>query len=160
MPHLKPASSLALIHNKPQQQQQVLLQPLDVRGGAGTGTVAGVTKVLDYIGASKTRCWAALSVAILIEIASTTLLNIASTEKSAPKFVVSMGMYLMSLLAFATSLPQIDVSIAYAVWSACGTALVSAVMILWFGEKADAVKISCISCIVVGVIGLNLRDMM
>ena len=93
MPHLKPASSLALIHNKPQQQQQVLLQPLDVRGGAGA--VAGVTKVLDYIGASKTRCWAALSVAILIEIASTTLLNIASTEKSAPKFVVSMGMYLM-----------------------------------------------------------------
>jgi small multidrug resistance pump len=61
-------------------------------------------------------------------------------------------------MAFATSLPQIDVSVAYAVWSACGTALVSAVMILGFGETADPIKLLCIACIILGVVGLNLRD--
>ena len=65
-----------------------------------------------------------------------------------------------SLMAFATSLPQIDVSIAYAVWSACGTALVSLVMILWFGEAADPIKLACLAFIILGVVGLNLRDTM
>ena len=63
-------------------------------------------------------------------------------------------------MAFATSLPQIDVSIAYAVWSACGTALVSLVMILWFGEAADPIKLACLAFIILGVVGLNLRDTM
>ena len=186
---------------------------LDVRGG---GIGSSITKVADYIGETKLRCWTVLGIAIVIEIASTTLLNVASNEKSPTKLALAMGMYLTrweprdvveshwddvtvmktygtrnethfvavtiatdilqtanthahtlslfsaytSLLAFATSLPQIDVSIAYAVWSACGTALVSAVMIIWFGEKADPVKIACIICIILGVVGLNLRDIM
>jgi small multidrug resistance pump len=65
---------------------------------------------------------------------------------------------LYSLLFFGSSLQKLDVSIAYAVWSALGTAFVSAVGIAFFGEQFDAVKVSCIFCIIAGVIGLNLRD--
>ena len=56
------------------------------------------------------------------------------------------------------SLAQIDTSIAYAVWSACGTAVVSAIGILVFGEQVDGLKIGCLALIVSGVIGLNVRE--
>lgn len=65
---------------------------LEVRGGGGIGST--ITKVTDYIGETKIRCWTVLGIAILIEIASTTLLNVASNEKSTTKLALAMGMYM------------------------------------------------------------------
>ena len=73
---------------------------LEVRGGGsgGGGGMGGIgsaiTKLTDYIGATKVRCWTVLSIAIVIEIASTTLLNVASNEKSPTKLALAMGMYM------------------------------------------------------------------
>ena len=64
---------------------------LGVRGG---GIGSSITKVADYIGETKLRCWTVLGIAIVIEIASTTLLNVASNEKSPTKLALAMGMYL------------------------------------------------------------------
>jgi multidrug transporter EmrE-like cation transporter len=61
-------------------------------------------------------------------------------------------------LTFSLTLAQIDVGIAYAVWSACGTAFVSALGVMLFGERMDLYKISCLGIIILGVIGLNLRE--
>lgn len=62
-----------------------------------------------------------------------------------------------SMVGFNISLAKLDVSVAYAVWSALGTTLVTAVGFCYFGEKIDAVKIVYLAMIVGGVIGLNLR---
>jgi len=64
---------------------------------------------------------------------------------------------LFRMLGFNLSLAKIEVGIAYAVWSAWGTILVTAVGIVFFRESCDLVKLSCLALIVAGVVGLNLR---
>lgn len=58
---------------------------------------------------------------------------------------------------FNISLSKIEIGIAYAVWSAVGTSLVTIVGIFVFGEKCDLAKVACLAMIIGGVIGLNLR---
>ena len=64
----------------------------------------------------------------------------------------------LSMVGFNISLAKIDVSVAYAVWSALGTTLVTAVGFFWFGESLDATKVLYLGMIVSGVVGLNLRQ--
>lgn len=56
-----------------------------------------------------------------------------------------------SLSGFALCLGAIEVSIAYAVWAALGTAIVSVVGIAFFGESYDAYKLLGLGMIIVGV---------
>jgi len=51
---------------------------------------------------------------------------------------------------------EIDVSVAYAVWSAMGTALISIIGFTYFKEKKTAIKFVSIGLIVIGVVALNL----
>jgi small multidrug resistance pump len=62
------------------------------------------------------------------------------------------------MTGFNISLAKIDVSVAYAVWSALGTTVVTAVGFFRFGESLDTSKILYLGMIVCGVVGLNLRD--
>ena len=62
----------------------------------------------------------------------------------------------LSMVGFNVSLAQIDVSTAYAVWSALGTMVVTSLGILVFKEKCTLVKIACLFLIVSGVVGLQL----
>ena len=63
-----------------------------------------------------------------------------------------------SVAGFNVALSRIDVSIAYALWSALGTVLVSSAGVIFFGESYDAIKLLCIALIISGVIGLNIRE--
>ncbi len=58
-----------------------------------------------------------------------------------------------SLLTLA--LKKIDVSVAYAVWSGLGTALIAGIGIYWFKEPVTAIKLTSLALIIIGVIGLN-----
>jgi small multidrug resistance pump len=62
----------------------------------------------------------------------------------------------LSFVLLSPALPEIDLSIAYAVWSDVGTAIVAAIGILWFGETAGAMKLLSLALIVLGVAGLHL----
>jgi small multidrug resistance pump len=130
-------------------------------GGTNPGKLILTTmgNVADYVGSSKSRCWAVLVLAMLNEIVATSMTKSARDTGSPTRLAIAICLYVTSLLGFASALAKIDVSIAYACWSATGTALVSVVGITLFGEEFDVVKILCISLILVGVIGLNLRDM-
>jgi multidrug transporter EmrE-like cation transporter len=59
---------------------------------------------------------------------------------------------------FAISLAQIEVGIAYSLWGALGTMVVTTVGIVFFGESYDINKLLCLALILTGVIGLNLRS--
>jgi small multidrug resistance pump len=63
-----------------------------------------------------------------------------------------------SMLGFNIALSKIEVGIAYAVWSALGTLVVTYIGIACFGESFDLHKLLCLALIVVGVIGLNIRE--
>ena len=62
------------------------------------------------------------------------------------------------MCGFATAVARIPVGIAYAIWAASGTAIMSLVGILFFGETFNAAKLVCLTAIMAGVVGLNLLD--
>ena len=117
-----------------------------------------VTKFVTYVGSSTVRCWMMLFVSILLEILATTCTKLASDTKNGKLVVLSMSLYMLSLLGFTTCLSKIEVGTAYATWAALGTGFVSTIGILFFKERCDVAKIVCISMIVGGVVGLSLTD--
>ena len=52
-----------------------------------------------------------------------------------------MVCYIASFVLLSLALRGIELSIAYAVWSGVGTAVVAAIGIIWFGEGAGAWKL-------------------
>ena len=62
----------------------------------------------------------------------------------------------LSLSALTLALKTIDISVAYAVWSGLGTALIATVGVLWMKEPLNTLKIASLMLIIIGVIGLHL----
>jgi small multidrug resistance pump len=97
-----------------------------------------------------------LVIAIVFETVGTTALKL-SDGFSKPWYAVLMVVcYAITFTFLSFSLKEIDVSIAYAIWSAVGTALIAAIGILWFNEPLNALKIISLVLIIGGVVGLNL----
>ena len=111
-----------------------------------------------WIGSSRNRCWTSLALAIAIEICATTMMKIASDESCIKRTMLSTVAYLTSLFLFGSSLAQIDVGIAYAIWSALGTLFVSVAGAVMFGEQFTAIKVVSMILILVGVVGLNYKS--
>ena len=132
---------------------------LELRAGANMGGVmTKFTKSIKSIQASKTKSWILLLLCICNETGAVTLTKKAHDSSDPRLLAVALVMYLVTLLAFAVTLGQIDVSIAYAAWSAIGTAIVSMAGILFFNERYNWKKWACLVCIIVGVAGLNLME--
>ncbi|MFH0960493.1 MAG: SMR family transporter, partial [Pseudomonadota bacterium] len=56
------------------------------------------------------------------------------------------------------ALKTIDVSIAYAVWMALGTAIISIIGMVWFHEPLSPLKVTALLMIITGVALLNLSS--
>lgn len=99
---------------------------------------------------------ALLLAAIGIEVVATALLPRAEAFTSPGWSAVVLGGYAVSIWLLALVVRAIPVSVAYAVWSGVGTALVAAVGYFFLGESMGWVKALSLALIVVGVVGLNL----
>jgi len=99
--------------------------------------------------------WIYLVLAILFEVAGTTCMKLsAGFSKLLP--AVLMGVFYVVCFCFlALALKKVDVSIAYAIWSGVGTALVAAIGILWFREPTTLLKACGLLAIIGGVVALN-----
>ena len=53
-------------------------------------------------------------------------------------------------------LKRMDVSIAYAIWSGLGTALIAIIGSIYFNEPMNLVKLVSLGLVIIGVFGLNL----
>uniref|UniRef100_A0A7S4QWE1 EamA domain-containing protein n=1 Tax=Ditylum brightwellii TaxID=49249 RepID=A0A7S4QWE1_9STRA len=111
-----------------------------------------------YMTQSTFSCSVILLFAIFVEILSTYTTKVASDTSSPYMLLFSLGMYLVSTILFALSLAKISVGKAYAIWSALGTAAVSALGIVFFGEELSFGKIICLAMVIGGVVGLNMLD--
>jgi small multidrug resistance pump len=97
-----------------------------------------------------------LAVAIVLEICGTMSLKLSDGfTRPGPAGAVIIC-YAVSFGLLSLALRGIDLSIAYAVWSGVGTAMVAAIGIIWFGEHAGAWKLLSLALIVLGVVGLHL----
>jgi len=67
-------------------------------------------------------------------------------------------LYALSFVPMTVALRRLDVGMAYAVWSAVGTALITLIGMWLFREPMSTAKACALGLIVFGVIMLNLAD--
>lgn len=100
--------------------------------------------------------WLLMIAAILFEVCGTTCMKLSDGFR---KLKPSIGLAVFYILCFGCltlAMEKIDVSIAYALWSAMGTALITVVGIWYFKERKTFLKFTSIALIIVGVVTLNL----
>ncbi|MBB4266537.1 DMT family transporter [Roseospira visakhapatnamensis] len=100
--------------------------------------------------------WIYMLGAIVLEVAGTTSMKLAEGFTRPLPSVGVFAFYGASLGLLTLALKTWDVSVAYALWSGLGTALIVLIGVAWFGEALTATRIACIGLILVGVVGLNL----
>ncbi len=76
-------------------------------------------------------------------------------SKSLPSTLLFV-FYGLSFCAMTIAIKRIEVSVAYAIWSGLGTALIAAIGIFWFKESMTLVKLVSLGLVIVGIVGLNL----
>lgn len=99
-----------------------------------------------------------LAAAIALEICGTTSLKLSEGFTRIGPAGAVVVCYAASFGLLSLALRGIDLSIAYALWSGVGTAIVAAIGILWFGESAGALKLLSLALIISGVAGLHLSE--
>ena len=102
--------------------------------------------------------WGYLLAAILMEVSGTTCLKLSQQFTRTWPSLLMFVFYGLSLAGVNFALKTIDLSVAYAVWSALGITLVSIIGMTWFKEPVSALKIVCLLLVVVGVVGLQLSS--
>jgi small multidrug resistance pump len=101
--------------------------------------------------------WLYLLIAILTEVAGTSLMKISQGLTRLIPTVSMFALYAVSFVFMAFALRKIEVGVAYAVWSGLGTALIAMIGIAWFRESFNLPKMMGIILIIVGVVLLNLK---
>lgn len=100
--------------------------------------------------------WTYLVLAILLEVSGTTCMKLSEGFTKTVPSILLFVFYSLSFGMLTLALKRIDVSVAYAVWSGVGTALIATIGVLWFKEPITALKLISLALIVGGVVGLNL----
>jgi small multidrug resistance pump len=102
--------------------------------------------------------WVYLILAIIMEVIGTTNMKLSEGFTKILPSILMFVFYGFSFAFITLALKKIDLSIAYALWSGVGTALIAAIGVLYFKEPATAIKIGSIALIVIGVVGLMLVE--
>jgi small multidrug resistance pump len=100
--------------------------------------------------------WVYLVLAIVFEVSGTTSMKLSRGFAETGPTIAIFVFYGVSIFFLTLAVARIEIGIAYAVWSALGTALVATIGILWFHESATSWKLACLALIVIGVAGLRL----
>lgn len=163
-------STMIIPHKGRNDEFIVSNRQIQIRGGGGIAASASSTnpsssplttlflRFSSYVGASRRRCFMLLCTAIILESFSTLLSKRAKDTGSVLVFLSAVLIYVTCMVGFNISLAKINVSVAYALWSAIGTLLVTTAGIVFFGESIDLLKVLYLAMIVIGVVGLNLKS--
>lgn len=96
-----------------------------------------------------------LGAAIVLEVVATSLLQ---RSEQFTRLAPTLGMavcYLASFYLLSVSLKVLPLGIAYAIWSACGVALVAMIGLVVFGQRLDLPAVLGLGLIVAGVVVIN-----
>ena len=102
--------------------------------------------------------WILLVLAIVLEVAGTTNMKLSEGFSKLVPSVLVLFFYALSIIALTFAVNRLDVSVAYAVWSGMGTALVAVIGLWFFQESLTSVKVVALGLIVVGVVMLHLTS--
>ncbi len=100
--------------------------------------------------------WILLIGAIAAEVTATSALKqSAGFTRLVPTLVVGAG-YLLSFGLLALAVKELQISVAYAIWSGVGTAAITVIGMYAFDEPLTAAKGAGLLLIIGGVVVLNL----
>jgi len=102
--------------------------------------------------------WIILMAAIVCEVIGTTCMKISDGFTRAWPVIGMCLFYAASFVALGLTLKNIEIGIAYAVWSGVGTALIALIGIAFFHEGITAMKIGGIVLVISGAVILNLAS--
>lgn len=100
---------------------------------------------------------ALLALAIVVEVVATAALPAASGFRDPWWSAFVLGGYGVSIWLLSRVVETMPVSVAYAVWSGAGTALVAVIGVSLLGEDLGPVKVLGLTAIIAGVVMLNLH---
>jgi len=103
--------------------------------------------------------WLILALGIVTEVSSVTCMKLSEGFSRWIPSVLTFVFMGISLAVFILVLKRFDLSFAYAIWAGLGIAIVSIIGILYFKEPATALKIASIALVAIGVVGLNISEM-
>ena len=99
--------------------------------------------------------WVYLSLAIVFEVAGTICMKLSEGFAKPLPSVLLTVFYGASFYLLTMVLKKVDVSVAYAIWSGVGVALISVIGIIYFREPMTVTKIVGTVAIIGGVVALN-----
>jgi len=102
------------------------------------------------------QSWFLLIAAIAAEVGGTTCLKLSDGFSRLLPSLGVVALYPLSFVFLAVVLKSIDVSVAYAIWSGLGTALIAIIGIWIFDEPISGIRVASLGLIVAGVVGLQL----
>ena len=102
--------------------------------------------------------WLILAATIVLEVIGSTMMKVSNGFTVFWPSVAVFVCYSLSLAGLTIVLKYIDLSVAYAIWSGVGVALVALIGIVYFKEPATAQRIICLLLIIVGVVGLQMAS--
>lgn len=102
--------------------------------------------------------WLLLTIGIVTEVSSVTCMKLSDGFTKWLPSVLTFIFMGISFAIFIFALKRFDLSFAYAIWAGLGIAVVSIIGIFYFKEPVTAIKIASIALIAVGVVGLNISD--
>ena len=99
--------------------------------------------------------WVLLIIAILLEVAGTTNMKLSEGFSRPVPSVLVLFFYALSIIALTFAVNRLEVSVAYALWSGMGTALVAIIGLWFFQESITIIKVVALGLIIVGVVMLH-----
>lgn len=102
--------------------------------------------------------WIYLLAAILFEISGTTCMKLSiGFQKPLPSIGIFV-FYTASIVSLTIAVKVIDISVAYAIWCAIGTAVIVLIGVYFFGERMTMQRLFYLVLIIVGVVGLYMSN--
>lgn len=102
--------------------------------------------------------WLYLVLAIAFEIAGTTCVKLSDGFARLVPSLIILPAYGISLAFLTLAVRTIPIGIAYAIWSAVGTAVIAVIGVFVFKEPMTTLKMLFLAVIIAGVVGLHVSD--
>lgn len=109
-------------------------------------------------GVNKIMPWFYLCLAIIFEVGGTTSMKLSEGFTRLFPSVLMLVFYLGSFTFLTLSLKNLDVSVAYAIWSGVGIVIITLIGFFVFQEGISIVKAVSIILILIGVVALNMES--
>ncbi|RAY15914.1 QacE family quaternary ammonium compound efflux SMR transporter [Actinomadura craniellae] len=97
-----------------------------------------------------------LVLAIACEVVGTSLLKSTEGFSRLVPTAACLGAYALAFVWLAQAVKDVQVGVAYALWSGLGTAAIVAIGVTFLNEPVNAAKVIGIVLIITGVVVLNL----